>query len=214
VAKRIGLYGGTFDPIHLAHLQAALEASEQASLDEVRLLPCANPPHRQPPLASAAHRLAMLQLAVAEEPKLIADERELHRDALSYSIDTIEDIRREISEDDTLFWLLGEDAFYDLPSWHRFDDILKQCHLLVLPRPQNPQPIPDKLRELLKQRTVTDSTELTEGSGKIAFIQPTAFALSATQIRTRLFDGRSVRYLLPKPVLDYIQRHDLYRATV
>jgi len=213
VARRIGLYGGTFDPIHLAHLQAALEAAEQAALDEVRLLPCANPPHRHTPGASAAHRLAMLELAVKDEPRLIADDRELRRDKPSYSIDTIEDIRREINEDDCLFWLLGEDAFYGLPDWHRFDDILGQCHLLVWQRPKNPQQMPDKLRELLKQRTVTYSTELGEGCGKIAFIQPTAFALSATQIRTRLAQGRSVRYLLPKPVLDYIDMHGLYRAS-
>jgi len=213
VAKRIGLYGGTFDPVHIAHLQAALEAAEQAKLDEVRLLPAAQPPHRTQPAASAAHRLAMLQLAIAGEPQLIADDRELRRDKPSYSIDTIEDIRREISEDDCLFWLLGEDAFYGLPSWHRFDDILKQCHLLVWQRPHNPQQMPDKLRELIKQRTVTYPAELGKGSGKIAFTQPTAFVLSATQIRTRLAAGRSVRYLLPAPVLDYIQRHGLYHAT-
>jgi len=212
VAKRIGLYGGTFDPIHLAHLQAALEAAEQARLDEVRLLPCANPPHRTAPAASAAHRLAMLQLAVQDEPQLIADDRELRRDKPSYSIDTIEAIRREISENDCLFWLMGEDAFYGLPNWHRFNDILKQCHLLVWQRPDNAQRPPDTLRELLNQHAVTYPSELGEGRGKIAFIKPTALALSATQIRSRLADGRSVRYLLPAPVLDYIQRHGLYRA--
>jgi len=213
VAKRIGLYGGTFDPIHLAHLQAALEAAEQAKLDEVRLLPCAHPAHRSAPAASAVHRLAMLQRAIAGEPKLIADDRELRRDKPSYSIDTIEAIRREIAEDDCLFWLMGEDAFYGLPNWHRFADILKQCHLLVWQRPHNPQPMPEVVRELLKQRAVTYPAELDEGSGKIAFIKPTAFALSATQIRTRLAERRSVRYLLPTPVLDYIEMHGLYRAT-
>jgi len=202
VAKRIGLYGGTFDPVHNAHLQAALEAAEFAELDEVRLLPCANPPHRAPPVASAAQRLAMLELAIKDEPKLIADNRELLRDAPSYSIDTIESVRREIDEDDRLFWLLGEDAFYGLPSWHRFADILKQCHLLVWQRPDNPQPMPRAVRKLIQEQAET-----------IRFIKPTAFALSATQIRSRLLAGRSVRYLLPAPVLDYIQRHGLYRAT-
>jgi len=201
VAKRIGLYGGTFDPVHNAHLQAALEAAEQAELDEVRLLPCANPPHRAPPLASAAQRLTMLKLAIKDEPKLIADNRELLRDAPSYSVDTIESVRREIGKDDRLFWLLGEDAFYGLPSWHRFADILKQCHLLVWQRPDNPQPMPDAVRVLVKEQ-----------AENIHFIKPTALVLSATQIRTRLLEGRSVRYLLPAPVLDYIQRHGLYRA--
>jgi len=212
VAKRIGLYGGTFDPVHIAHLQTALEAAELAGLDEVRLLPCANPPHRAPPVASAAQRLAMLKLAVKDEPKLIADNRELLRDAPSYSIDTIESVRREISEDDRLFWLLGEDAFYSLPGWHRFEDILNQCHLLVLKRPDNPCNLPDNLRERVNQCSVAHPCLLHEDGGKIAFITPTAFALSATQIRTRLAKERSVRYLLPAPVLDYIQKHGLYRA--
>jgi len=213
VAKRIGLYGGTFDPPHIAHLQAALEAAEQARLDEVRLLPAAYPPHRAAPVASAAQRLAMLEGAVQGEPRLIADGRELRRNAPSYSIDTIEEVRREIADDDCLFWLLGEDAFYGLPSWHRFNDILNQCHLLVWQRPDNPQKMPDALRELVKQRAVTSPELLGKGVGKIAFIAQATMALSATQIRTRLAAGRSVRYLLPASVLSYIQRHGLYRAT-
>jgi len=208
--KRIGLYGGTFDPVHNAHLQAALEAAEQANLDEVRLIPAAHPPHRQAPKASAAQRLAMLQLAASDEPRFVVDDRELLRAAPSYSIDSIESLRAECAENDLLFWLLGEDAFCGLPGWHRFDELIDSCHFLVWKRPDSPPARPEVLRQLLARRAVAHAADIRKRAGQIGFIEPTALALSATQIRARRASGRSVRFLLPAAVLDYIETEGLY----
>ena len=117
MTRRIGILGGTFDPIHIGHLRGALEVAEQLQLDEVRLIPSARPPHREAPQVSAPDRLAMVALAVADSPLLQIDDRELRRDRPSYSIDTLESLRRELAVDDQVFLLLGWDAFCGLPSW-------------------------------------------------------------------------------------------------
>src|SRR5690606_15909888 len=119
-ARRIGLLGGTFNPVHIGHLRAALEVVEFLRLDELRLVPSARPPHRETPQVSAEQRLAMVALAVADEPALSVDDRELRRDKPSYTVDTLESLRAELAADDQVFLLLGWDAFCGLPSWHRW----------------------------------------------------------------------------------------------
>lgn len=211
-ARRIGLLGGTFNPVHIGHLRAALEVAEFMALDQLRLIPSARPPHRNTPQATAEQRLAMVQLAVAGEPRLTVDDRELRRDKPSYTVDTLESVRAELAADDQLFLLLGWDAFCGLPSWHRWQELLEHCHLLVLQRPDADSEAPEALRDLLAARSVSDPLSLLGAGGQISFIWQTPLAISATQIRHLLATDRSARYLLPDAVLAYIQAHDLYRA--
>lgn len=212
-ARRIGLLGGTFNPVHIGHLRGALEVSELLDLDELRLIPSARPPHREAPQATAEQRLAMARLAVAGEPRLTVDDRELRRDKPSFTFDTLASLRDELAADDQLFLLLGWDAFCGLPTWHRWQELLGHCHILVLQRPDADSEPSEALRDLLAARSVTDPRSLSGPSGQISFIWQAPLAVSATQIRQLLAQGRSVRFLLPDAVLAYIHAHDLYRAT-
>lgn len=210
---RIGVLGGTFDPVHIGHLRGGLEVAEMMRLDELRLTPNARPPHRDTPQVSALDRLAMVECAVAGVATLVVDSRELQRDTPSYTIDTLELMRAELAADDQLFLLLGWDAFCGLPTWHRWEDLLQHCHILVLQRPDADSEPPDALRNLLAARSVSDPLALKGPGGQIAFVWQTPLAVSATQIRQLLASGKSVRYLVPDAVLAYIDAHGLYRAS-
>ena len=210
---RIGVLGGTFDPVHIGHLRGGLEVAELMQLDELRLTPNARPPHRDTPQVSALDRLAMVECAVAGVATLVVDSRELQRDTPSYTIDTLELMRAELAADDQLFLLLGWDAFCGLPTWHRWEDLLQHCHILVLQRPDADSEPPDALRNLLAARSVSDPLALKGPGGQIAFVWQTPLAVSATQIRQLLASGKSVRYLVPDAVLAYIDAHGLYRAS-
>lgn len=211
--RRIGVLGGTFDPVHIGHLRSALEVAESLALDELRLTPSARPPHRGTPQVSAVDRLAMVECAVADVAPLVVDARELQRDKPSYTIDTLELMRAELAADDQLFLLLGWDAFCGLPTWHRWEELLQHCHILVLQRPDADSEPPDALRNLLAARSVSDPLALKGPSGQIAFVWQTPLAVSATQIRQLLASGKSVRFLVPDAVLAYIDAHGLYRAS-
>lgn len=212
VGKRIGVLGGTFNPIHIGHLRSALEVAEQLGLDELRLIPNARPPHREAPQVSAAERLAMVEQAVVGVPLLTVDDRELKREQPSYSIDTLESLRAELAVEDQLFLLLGWDAFCGLPTWHRWEELLDHCHILVLQRPDADSEAPQALRDVLAARSVSDPQAMAGPSGQIAFVWQTPLAVSATQIRNLLASGKSVRFLVPDAVLAYINARGLYRA--
>ncbi|MDD2046940.1 nicotinate-nucleotide adenylyltransferase [Pseudomonas putida] len=211
-ARRIGVLGGTFDPVHIGHLRSALEVAEVLALDELRLMPNARPPHRDTPQVSAQDRLEMVRCAVEGVPTLSVDARELARDTPSYTIETLELMRAELAASDQLFLLLGWDAFCGLPSWHRWEELLQHCHILVLQRPDADVEPPDALRNLLAARSVSDPQALVGPAGQIAFVWQTPLAVSATQIRQLLASGKSVRFLVPDAVLAYIDAHNLYRA--
>ncbi len=212
MARRIGVLGGTFDPIHIGHLRGALEVAELLALDEVRLIPSARPPHRDTPQVTAEQRLQLVRLAAEGEPLLRVDDRELARTTPSWTIDTLESLRGELGVDDQLFLLLGWDAFCGLPSWQRWTELLQHCHVLVLQRPDADTEAPEALRDLLAARSVNEPAALCGPAGQIAFVWQTPLAVSATDIRRRLATGRSVRFLLPDAVLHYIDAHGLYRA--
>ncbi|BBP55671.1 putative nicotinate-nucleotide adenylyltransferase [Pseudomonas sp. St386] len=211
--RRIGILGGTFDPVHIGHLRGALEVADALALDELRLTPSARPPHRDTPQVSAQDRLAMVECAVAGVAPLVVDARELQRDKPSYTIDTLELMRAELAADAQVFLLLGWDAFCGLPTWHRWEELLQHCHILVLQRPDADSEPPDALRNLLAARSVSDPLALKGPNGQIAFVWQTPLAVSATQIRQLLASGKSVRFLVPDAVLAYIDAHGLYRAS-
>ena len=211
--RRIGVLGGTFDPVHIGHLRGALEVAETLGLDEVRLVPNFRPPHRETPNSSAQDRLAMVRLAVQDLPPLTVDSRELERDKPSYTLDTLVSLRDEVESDDQIFLIVGWDAFCGLPGWHRWEELLQHCHILVMQRPDADSEAPEALRDLLAARSVSDPLTLAGSNGQIAFVWQAPLEVSATRIRQFLASGRSVRFLVPDAVLAYINAHGLYRAS-
>jgi nicotinate-nucleotide adenylyltransferase len=203
----IGIFGGTFDPIHYGHLRPAQEAMQQLALAELRFIPSAAPPHRPPPVASAGQRLAMLELAVHGLPGLHSDERELKRAGPSYTVDTLESLRAEF-EDTPLCLMIGADQFRRFETWHRWQQIVELAHLVVLSRPDSP---PGALPAWARARVCTDFHVLhTASGGRLAFLGVSPQDISATRIRAALARGETVRGLLPEAVLEYIETNRIY----
>lgn len=212
MSRRIGILGGTFDPVHIGHLRAALEVAEEFAFDELRLIPSARPPHRDTPQVSAIDRLALVRLAVEDAPVLCVDDRELRRERPSYSIETLESLRAELGGEVQLFLLLGWDAYCSLPSWHRWQELLEHCHILVMQRPDADSEAPQALRDLQAARSTNDPQAMQGPGGQISFVWQTPLAISATQIRKLLASNRSARFLVPDAVLAYINARGLYRV--
>lgn len=208
----IGLFGGTFDPIHYGHLRAALETKEQLGLDDFRLLPAGTPALRTSTFASAAHRMAMLQLAVADYSGFSVDDREIRRSGKSYMVDTLLEIRKE-SGSTPLLLVIGQDAANQLDSWHRWRSIFSLAHLVVMQRPESAIEWRSELRETIEDRLIDSDAPLRDRpAGCVLPLTVTQLAISSTGIRTLLSHGRSARYLLPDAVLEYIERNKLYFA--
>ena len=206
----IGVFGGTFDPVHFGHLRCALEILERLELDEVRMIPCAAPPHRDPPVASPARRSQMLAVALAEEPRLKLDTRELQRSGPSYMVDTLTSLRAEVGAT-PLCLMLGADAFKGLPSWSRWQQLIELAHLIVMRRPGWEPPAGDLLGALVAGHEVTDVALLrSRPGGHLMFCEVTQLAISASRVRAILAAGLSPRFLLPEAVLHLIYREQLY----
>lgn len=209
----IGVFGGTFDPIHFGHLRPALELSEQLSLQRMLLVPCSVPPHRPQPQASVEQRLAMLQRAVEGEPALQIDERELRRSGPSYMVDTLVSLRDELA-DTPLCLCIGVDAFLGLPGWHRWQELLQLAHIVVAHRPGwqlDEKSMKGELGALMNSHLERDVSAITEQkAGNILLCSVTQLAISATAIRKCIQAGRSARYLLPDAVWHYILEQKLY----
>jgi nicotinate-nucleotide adenylyltransferase len=210
----IGIYGGTFDPIHYGHLRTALEVCEALGLAEARLVPCKTPAHRPEPGADAQARLAMLKLALSDaEPRLCVDARELARPGPSYMIDTLLSLRAELGAERPLCLIVGQDAFHGLPGWRRWRALFEQAHIAVMRRPDAaPLRFAGELAAEVAQRSVDCPQALARSAaGGICFVDVTQLAISASAIRRLIRAGRSPRYLTPNPVLDWIQQQGLYR---
>jgi nicotinate-nucleotide adenylyltransferase len=204
------ILGGTFDPVHFGHLRPALEIQQALGVSSVHLLPCRTPPHRRSPVATPEQRVTLLRIAAADEPALIVDERELDREGPSYTVNTLESLRRERG-DEPLCLVLGTDAFAELESWYRWREIPRLCHLAVMQRPGSPWPQGGVLARLLSRARVQDPRALhTCPAGCIIGVTVTPLGISASQIRELLATGRSPRFLLPDVVLDRIRREKWY----
>lgn len=206
----IGLFGGTFDPVHHAHLRLAVEVREALGLAELRLLPCHVPALRAAPGASAAQRLAMLECAVRGEPGLVVDGRELRRAGPSYTVDTLAEVRAEVGPEVPLVWLLGLDALAGLPRWERWRELTDYAHLAVLGRPGAELPDDPALAAFIAAHAASPAALAERPAGGLWFQPATRLEIAATQIRAALAAGRSARYWLPDTVLDYIVRAGLY----
>ena len=209
----LGLFGGTFDPIHYGHLRLAETARETLGLETVRLIPAGQPPHRAAPGASGTDRLAMARLAAADNPAFEVDAAEVESAAASYTILTLERIRAELGPTRPLVLLLGLDAFLGLPSWHRWEALFDFAHLAVANRPGYtlaPDVAPAALAPLLAARQASPAALADAPSGRIVSFGMTPLTISATDLRSRAATGQSLRYLLPPAVLDYISQRQLY----
>jgi len=208
----VGVFGGTFDPVHYGHLRSALELVERLQLEQLRLMPSAQPPHRDTPRCSAVHRAAMVELAVAGEPRLVCDQRELRRSGNSYTIDSLTELRGELGTQTGLCMVMGCDAVKDILLWHRWQELLEWAHIVVLARPGWALPRTGTVAGWLRAHRVEDTGTLRQRpAGHLVIEELRPLAISSTEIREILSAGRSARYLLPQSVLDYIQAHELYR---
>lgn len=217
MTRAIGIFGGTFDPVHYGHLRAAEEVRVKLDLAEVRLVPARDPPHRGTPRATAQQRVAMLALALEEFPNLRLDTREIDRTGKSYTFDTLKVLRAE-APDRPLVLIVGADAFAGLPTWHRWLEIPTLAHIAVVTRPGTrvEDALHGPLAQLWSSRHTDDRRRLENAvAGAIFAVAVTPQPISATALREALAKGRagaaSVRGLLPPAVLTYIDQHALYR---
>ncbi len=208
----VGVFGGTFNPVHYGHLRSALELVEHLGLAELRLMPCAEPPHRDAPECSAQHRCAMVELAVAGEPQLRCDDRELKRVGTSYTFDSLTELRRELGSERGLCLVMGCDAVLMIDTWHRWRELLDVAHIVVIARPGWQLPERGVVAEWLAQNRSQDTDLLaSRPCGTILIEELRPLDISSTEIRRLLAEGQSVRYLLPESVLDYIETNQLYQ---
>ncbi len=211
--RKIGLLGGTFNPIHFGHLRMAQELADALKLDEVRFIPAANPPHKPAPEVSATHRAAMAELAISDNVIFTLDTRELAREGASYTIDTLISLRKELGDNVALCWMMGSDAFVKLDTWHRWRELLDYCHIILVQRPntRNQPNLPDALAAFLQENYTENIDDLSEKSAGYIHMQAiTPLDISATKIREACKNDLSIRYLLPEKVIEHIHDHHLY----
>lgn len=206
----IGLFGGTFDPIHYGHLRTAVELQEALRLAELRFLPTGNPPHRDEVSASAEQRLAMVRAAVADQPGFVVDDREVRRNGVSYSVDTLTELRAE-NPGRSLCLLLGMDAFLGLPNWHRWSEIFDLAHVVVAHRPGWKAPLQGPLGEVMVDRGTGSVRELHNNPAGCIYVHAvTQLEISSTDLRTLIGAGHDPRYLVPDSVRALLRETGCY----
>ncbi|BEV72862.1 MULTISPECIES: nicotinate-nucleotide adenylyltransferase [unclassified Paludibacterium] len=209
----VGVFGGTFDPFHTAHLRMASAFRHEAGLTRLRLVPAGDPYHRAGTVASAADRLAMVRLGIAGEPDTEVDERELNRQGPSFTVDTLAEIRQEIGPDVPLWFLIGGDSLLQLERWHRWQSLFSLAHLAVAMRPgASTASLPPAIAAQW-QRRLTSSAQNTAASGTILRLALPPLDLSASAVRDALDKGLDISHLVPPAVASYIHNHGLYRQS-
>lgn len=212
----LGVFGGTFDPVHLGHLRLAEEAVEALELAKVRWIPAGWPALRGAPRVAAVQRLDMVRMAIAGNPRFELDSAEVEAAQPSYTVPTLERLRQNasIGSERSLVLLVGADAFAGMAGWHRWESLLELAHIGVAHRPGYPVEagaLPPALAEVFRARLSTDVADLKAApAGRIAPFAMTQLDISATKIRALLSKGRSTRYLLPDALIAHIRQHHLY----
>lgn len=210
--KAIGIFGGTFDPIHIGHLRTAYEILHDVDLEQIRFVPCRLPPHGKAAQAPAELRLEMLSSAVAEIDGFVVDERELNRGGPSYTVDTLESFRQEVP-DRPIGLIVGLDAYLQLHTWHRWRDILGLAHVIVARRPGAVVPYAGEPGKLLADRGTQDRSLLQkETAGRILVQAVTQLEISSSAIRDMIAQGRSPLFLLPPEVKVIIDASGCYNG--
>ena len=212
----VGIFGGTFDPIHYGHLRIAEEIVETVGLQKMYFVPAGIPRLRHSPVASPQHRVEIVRLAIQKNPDFVLDEREIYRDGVSYSIDTVREFKQEFGEEVRLCFILGADAFIKLPEWNNWKELFNLCHFIVSSRPGYSltlikELLSKELREECSQRWVSNTESLRKDTSGLIFIASTTMLdISATSIRAHIAAGRSVRHLVPSVTVNYISENKLY----
>lgn len=209
----LGIYGGTFDPVHFGHLRPALDVIQALNLEQMRFVPVGQPPHREEPGVSGEHRIRMLQLAIEPEDRFEVDDREYLREGASYMVDTLKSFREQFKQT-SLCLVIGYDAFLGLPGWYQWKKLITLAHLVITFRPgwqttQHEEVV--ELNDLVLQHQA-DIGDLSKSLfGGLVFVPVTAMDISSTLIREEIQRDESITYLTPEPVAEYIQQHQLYR---
>lgn len=207
----IGILGGTFDPIHYGHLRTALDVQQMLSLDEVRFIPCGEPPHRNKPIAEPLQRLAMVRAAIAGQKHFTLDDREIRRNGPSYMVDTLISLKRDFNNE-VLCLLLGTDAFNGLDKWHRWEQIFDLANIIVMQRPvvDGRNELNQRLFLKIKNRLLNVDALHTKQNGGICFVPVTQLDISATTIRQQWQQGKDIQFFLPDSVLTLIRQQNIY----
>lgn len=211
--RLVGIFGGTFNPIHFGHLRMAQELADTLGMDEVKFIPSANPPHKDSVMVSAEHRSAMVKLAIADNSLFSVDELELKRDGTSYTIDTLISLRESLGSDTSLCLMMGSDAFVKLNTWHRWQELLDYAHIVLVQRPSTHphDALPSEVETLLRDHFTEQHTDLSNhNAGSIMMQQITAQDISSTGIRGLLEHEVAISYLVPYAVAEYITQQKLY----
>lgn len=218
----VGIYGGTFDPVHYGHLRVAEELVGILQLNHLFFLPAGHPRLRNAPSAPGASRVAMLQEAICGNALFSVDGREIRRPGETYSVESLQEIKQEYQikyktdQQVALCFIIGADAFIKLPYWHHWHKLFELCHLVIVNRPgsvsiDNLSGLPDELRTACQTRQTTAVTELKNSPyGRIFAASTTLLDISSTAIRSLIASGKSTRYLLPEAVINYIDKHGFY----
>lgn len=200
-SNRIGIMGGTFDPIHYGHLVAAEVARAEFGLNKVIFIPAGRPPHKQQKsITDPEHRYLMTVLATSSNPNFEVSRIEVDKDGLTYTFDTVKDLKRIYGEDSTIYFITGADAVLELLTWYKIGELLTLCKFIAVTRPGF-----DK-RDL-EQKIVEISSKY---DGEIVCIEVPLLEISSTNIRERLRNGKTIKYLLPEAVEEYIEKNKLY----
>lgn len=208
--KPIGIFGGTFDPVHIGHLRTAYELLNHLDLAQIRFVPCRLPPHQKSPKASTDLRLAMLRGAVTGNVDFVIDDREFHREGASYTVDTLESFRDEFPER-SLGLIVGMDAFLEFETWHRWRDILTLAHLIVARRPGTRVSETGESGKLLARHGTVDPSVLQhETAGRIFVHAVTQLEVSSSAIRESVAAGRKPLFLVPHVVAEMIEESGCY----
>lgn len=208
----VGLLGGTFDPVHNGHLRIGLEVMHAMSMEELRFIPCADPPHKTSTNADYAQRSAMLKSGIAGVEGFSLDDREFHRQGPSYTIDTLRSVRGELGNDVSICWIVGSDSFQTLDTWHEWEALFEFAHFVVACRPGWQRDAHSEMGKKLADRFVSDPFKLEQKqAGYIMPWQVTQLAISATEIRKKVKNGESPRFLVPDDVASFIELNGLYK---
>ena len=205
--KRIGINGGTFDPIHYGHLRPALEVQQQLGLDQVLFVPCYQPVHRALPQVSAEQRCAMIELAIENQPSFTLEKIEIERGGPSYMVDTLASLKQRMP-DACLVLMMGTDAFAKFHRWENWQGILQLANLVIMHRPGEVMPTEGEVGKIYQAH---QASRLTEMSGQIVDVAVTQLDISSTMVREQIKDRKSADYLLPPCVMAFIQKHGLYQ---
>jgi len=209
----IGIYGGTFDPVHFGHLRPAVDVYSLLNLAKIHFIPCGQPPHRNVPIASADQRLEMLSLAVERQPDFFVDDREITRAGPSYMVETIQSLRADFPGEKFCL-IIGMDAFVNFDTWKDWETITDLVSLVITQRPRfEPDLIPSTdLLQYMNEKRINDKDEfITAEDTHCFFCAVTQLDISSTNIRKLVCDGNSIDYLVPEKVARYIQDKNLYR---